>query len=610
MRIAVNDAGEAVATWTIWLGYDDGFGGVFAARSTAASSAWGAPTKLTNHPADSAEIAIDNFGNAISVWTHGNVVGAARYEVPTGWSTMTIEHSPCFCPTTRPDVAMDAGGNALLVWASANPPNQPVKVVRYVAATRSWTSPVTVSVATPWHEWMWPKVAMDNAGNAMVMWIRDVGSTRTPQATRYDAGSGTWSTPKDFSVSQKVHYSPPPVLGVDDEGNFVAVWSEYDRNKIKSATYTRATDSWGPVTNVADVVAVGSAEPYLATDPAGNSTVLWSLWEPNGPPTVFSTRRTAAGTWSPVSGPFPVLLEDLAVDRVGNAMVVFAPWQAGGFHSYSTRWLATPAAPTITTVTPGNSSLTVAFEAPVAEPGFANTNYEYSSDDGATWSTRSPASTASPVMINGLENGKTYAVRLRGVNHAGAGLASGSVTDTPIDPLPSAPTGLLGLADGSTVSLTWQNTFGGGTPSGIVIDVTGDAIGSIPLPLTDRFTTPHVPPGTYTAVVRAVNASGSSAPSNAVTLTFPGVCSAPNTPTNFSASRSGDTIIVSWLPPAGGTAPERYTVLVTGSFQGAFPTTGLTLSGAAPSGTYSLSVAAANTCGTSAPTPSQTIVIP
>jgi len=119
-----------------------------------------------------------------------------------------------------------------------------------------------------------------------------------------------------------------------------------------------------------------------------------------------------------------------------------------------------------------------------------------------------------------------------------------------------------------------------------------------------------VPAGTYTVVVRAVNAMGSSGPSNDVTLTFPGTCSPPATPTSFLASRSGNAITVTWSPPSTGAAPTGYTVFVAGSYEGSISTTNLSLSGDAAPGTYFLSVAATNPCGTGAATPVQAVTVP
>ena len=96
---------------------------------------------------------------------------------------------------------------------------------------------------------------------------------------------------------------------------------------------------------------------------------------------------------------------------------------------------------------------------------------------------------------------------------------------------PAAPTNLLGLAVGNTLTLAWQNTLTAGTPTGIVLDVSGAVSGSIPLGLSESFSFAGVPPGSYTFAVRAANGAGTSAASNAVSLTFPTGCSgAPHVP--------------------------------------------------------------------------------
>jgi predicted phage tail protein len=147
----------------------------------------------------------------------------------------------------------------------------------------------------------------------------------------------------------------------------------------------------------------------------------------------------------------------------------------------------------------------------------------------------------------------------------------------------------------------------------MVLDVSGPVTLSLPIALGDSFSYAGVPNGSYTFAVRAVNAAGSSAPSNTVTLTFPGsaTCtSAPLAPTSFFASRTGSVVSLSWQPPAGGASPTRYIVSVGGSVAASFPTTGLTLSGVAPSGTYVLSVRATNACGEGPASESRTVSVP
>jgi extracellular elastinolytic metalloproteinase len=177
---------------------------------------------------------------------------------------------------------------------------------------------------------------------------------------------------------------------------------------------------------------------------------------------------------------------------------------------------------------------------------------------------------------------------------------------------PSAPAGLLGLVNGSAIGLSWKNTFEGGSPGGLFLDVSGSITTSIPLGSGDSFAFASVPGGTYTLRLRAVNAGGSSAPSSEVTLTFPGACSgAPETPANFLAYRIGATIYILWDPPASGPAPTGYVLNVTSAvFTGDIPLSGRAISALVPPGVYTVTVAATNACGTSVPTASQTVTIP
>ena len=176
---------------------------------------------------------------------------------------------------------------------------------------------------------------------------------------------------------------------------------------------------------------------------------------------------------------------------------------------------------------------------------------------------------------------------------------------------PSAPSDLVGTVNGSNFNLAWQNTFGGGAPTQLFLDVSGSANTTVPLGLTDHLTFSGVPDGTYTISLRAANDGGFSASSNAITLTFPGPCSGPPlTPINFLAYNVGSTVNVLWDPAATGPAPAGFALSVSGSFVGDAQTTSRVVSATAPPGLYGLSVIATNDCGVSAATPIQFVTVP
>lgn len=87
-----------------------------------------------------------------------------------------------------------------------------------------------------------------------------------------------------------------------------------------------------------------------------------------------------------------------------------------------------PSAPTISTIAPGNTRLSVVFTA--GYNGGSNiTDYEYSTNNGSTFT--SAGITSSPIVITGLSNETTYQVVIRAINGAGIGASSVAVSGTP-----------------------------------------------------------------------------------------------------------------------------------------------------------------------------------
>ncbi len=94
-----------------------------------------------------------------------------------------------------------------------------------------------------------------------------------------------------------------------------------------------------------------------------------------------------------------------------------------------------PGAPTISSITPSNQSLSINYTAGTTG-GVTITDYKYSTDNGVTF--KSAGSTANPLVIttvssgsSTLVNGTSYNVQIRAVNSVGDGAASASTAATP-----------------------------------------------------------------------------------------------------------------------------------------------------------------------------------
>jgi hypothetical protein len=222
-----------------------------------------------------------------------------------------------------------------------------------------------------------------------------------------------------------------------------------------------------------------------------------------------------------------------------------------------------------------------------------------------------PLGSTAPVLTFAAPSGSFY-VRVHAVSGTFRSAASNEISihvNAPVAPWP--PANVIGLVNGSTLTLVWTNSYGGGEPARLWLGVGGAYYGGFYMNVVDRLSFAGVPPGTYSLALWAQNAAGNSVRSNVVTMTVPAACSGPpETPAEVSAYRIGRTLYVTWAPGAFGAAPTSYVLNVTGAFVGGLATNDRALSGAVPPGSYTMSVVAVNPCGASPATAPQTVVVP
>jgi hypothetical protein len=177
---------------------------------------------------------------------------------------------------------------------------------------------------------------------------------------------------------------------------------------------------------------------------------------------------------------------------------------------------------------------------------------------------------------------------------------------------PSAPENLLIAVNGFNLDLAWTNTFRGGIPTNVILDVTGDATVSLPLGPVETFSFAGVPSGQYNFTVRSVNAGGSSVSSNQASGTFPGPCSGPPLAVeDFLLYVDGLVLGAIWDRPASGPAATGYVLNVTSPiFNGPVTVRTTNVRANVPSGVYAMTVTPFNACGSGVPTPLQSVVVP
>ena len=206
-----------------------------------------------------------------------------------------------------------------------------------------------------------------------------------------------------------------------------------------------------------------------------------------------------------------------------------------------------PSAPNLTAATPGDAqvSLTWTYSGSVSATG-----WQYSADNGTTWTDVSGASTRS-VTVTSLTNNTEYTFRVRGVNAYGGGAASNALKATPIDK-PAKPTGFSATAKNQSVDLAWTNPNNSSITGWEYQYKTTATYGSwTDVPNSTASTTSYTVTGltnntAHTFRIRAVNASGNGAESDEKSAT---PVPSPTKSASITAVGGNARVTLSWPNP-------------------------------------------------------------
>ncbi len=209
-QMAMNAAGDAVLCWE---GYDDISADYKIFISEYRDGVWSHPSADTDaidisSGSQYCDVAIDAAGNSIVVWQDNGTPDAIFIsEYRNGaWShpdDAADKINPDGSSGGYPQVAMDDNGNALIVWIQSDGVRPQVFMSEYRSGT--WNHPddlndfISVSGLSANDNFYAPglslSVKMDNAGNAIIAWLQRSGSYDQVYLSEYRVGS--WNHPDD-----------------------------------------------------------------------------------------------------------------------------------------------------------------------------------------------------------------------------------------------------------------------------------------------------------------------------------------------------------------------------------------------------------------------------
>ena len=168
-------------------------------------------------------------------------------------------------------MAEDAAGDATVVWYSLGTSD----VVEAATVTDGMPSaPATLSEAGK--EAFFPTVAMNDRGDTIVAWTSGEGSTVKAQASFRPAG-GSFGAPVTLSSGGAVVESPR--VAIDEAGDATVVW---DRNNgglelVEEATRPAAAGNFSEPAVLSNE-AESAIHPFVAMNAEGDTAVTWTSY--------------------------------------------------------------------------------------------------------------------------------------------------------------------------------------------------------------------------------------------------------------------------------------------------------------------------------------------
>lgn len=218
-------------------------------------------------------------------------------------------------PGYFPKVAMDAQGNAIVVWAQFNGMFSQV----YKAELRNgvWSYPIDVNdnISPETAEVSDPEVAMDDNGNAIIVWTQSDGFNNQLFKSEYRNGAWTHPVNQQDNISPNNENAYSPTVAMDNNGNAIISWSESDGGLPQIFMSQYRNGAWIHPANLADNISVNNqmaSNPSLAMSDNGDALIVWQQF--TGVNVALFKSEYRNGTWT-----HPATIDDHFTLLGGNA---------------------------------------------------------------------------------------------------------------------------------------------------------------------------------------------------------------------------------------------------------------------------------------------------
>ncbi|MFL5846580.1 MAG: PKD domain-containing protein [Solirubrobacteraceae bacterium] len=321
--VAVNKGGDVVVAWRrqattseIWAATRSAGAAFAPAQSIAA-----VPGKNAMDPA----AAINDAGAVGVAWrlvnsdTDGKETIYAAFR-PAGGSFSAAPISTSDSWNQNPRIVLDQTGRATVVWSFWNGADTNLARVRVRSGAGVLGTQRDLSASTPTGYPMFATLGLDRDGNAVAVWSHWNGATYDVQGAVRTAASDTWTTLPTFGTSASASFGDEPQVAVAPDGSAVAMWRAPDAT-VQAAS--RASGA-GFATAQTGISAPNVSSPQVILDAQGTAIAVWRRTDADGTriETASRPRGGAFGAVTTLSG-LGASAPAASVDGLGNVLTAW-----------------------------------------------------------------------------------------------------------------------------------------------------------------------------------------------------------------------------------------------------------------------------------------------
>lgn len=233
-EISVDAAGNAVSVWLHFDGANKSVWSNHYTVGSGGTGSWGVAASIDSSTAQASEqrVAMDAEGNAIAIWVQSDGVSESiwvnRFTATAGgsWQGAELLESAAGA-ADDPHISLSSDGNAVAVWEQSDGSSINTMASHYTgngSGSAVWTEAVVLDSSA--EDAAAPQIALDDRGSALAVWVQSDGATNrvwSSRVTHSGADTGNWDGAV-FAESNDTGYGAQPRIGMDSAGNAHMLW--------------------------------------------------------------------------------------------------------------------------------------------------------------------------------------------------------------------------------------------------------------------------------------------------------------------------------------------------------------------------------------------------